>query len=167
MNLLVAKEIQTDLSTEPLTTAAAKAAMKVSFSDDDTFIASLCKNARLWLENYTGLQLGRKTLKLTIDLAAYQLYTLPGPVTGIVQVTADGECVSYSLYGDAIEVENTGRYEIIYQCGYTTVPDDIMNDLKRIVAFMYQNRGIDLSNETATLTDFPQLASEFYRRVVI
>jgi hypothetical protein len=167
MNLLIAKEIQTDLSTEPLTTAAAKAAMKISFSDDDALIASLCKNARLWLENYTGLQLGKKTIKLTVDMSPMDLYTLPGPVTGILSVTSEGDCVTYKQYGDSIEVYSPGVHEILYQCGYTTVPDDILNDLKRIVAWSYQNRGIELSNETASLTSFPELASVWYKRVVI
>jgi hypothetical protein len=58
-------------------------------------------------------------------------------------------------------------HEILYQCGYTTVPDDILNDLKRIVAWSYQNRGIELSNETASLTSFPELASIWYKRIVI
>lgn len=167
MNLLVAKEIQTDLTSEPLSTAAAKASMKITFNDDDALISSLCKAARLWLENYTGLQLGVKTLKVTVDLTAGELYELPGPVIGIFSLQINNDCVDYRIYGDAVEVYISGRCEIIYQAGFTTVPADILNDLKKIVAYLYQNRGIDLSNENATTLGFPDLASDFYRRVVI
>jgi hypothetical protein len=43
----------------------------------------------------------------------------------------------------------------------------MVNDLKRIVAWAYQNRGIELSNEVASLTGFPELFSVYYKKVVI
>jgi hypothetical protein len=167
MNLLIAKEIQQDLTTEPLSLAEAKAAMKVNFTDDDAFITDLIKTARLWLENYTGRQLGTKVIKLVVDMTAHDWYELPGPVTGLVSVTMGCDCVDYKNYGDQLMVYYPGIHEILVSCGYTTVPEDYMTDLKRIVAWSYQNRGIDLSNEAATLTDFPELMTSYHKKLVI
>lgn len=167
MNLLISKEVQSIAGAEPLSLADAKAAMKVAFSDDDALITKLIVSAREWLENYTGRQLRPKTMKVVVEMTAYEWYELPSPVTGIVSVTMDHDCVDYKLYGDMIQVSWHGIHEILLQCGYTTVPDDMVNDLKRIVAWAYQNRGIELSNEVASLTDFPVLMSEFYKKVVI
>jgi hypothetical protein len=167
MNLLIAKEIQSDLTAEPLTVAEAKAAMKVNFTDDDAFIGDLCTTSRLWLENFTGRQLGTKVIKLVVEMTAGDWYELPGPVQGLVSVTMDGDCVDYKHYGDQIMVHYGGIHEILVQCGYTTVPEDYMTDLKRIVAWSYQNRGIDLSNEAATLTDFPELMTQYHKKLVI
>jgi hypothetical protein len=167
MNLLIAKEIQQDLTSEPLILAEAKAAMKVNFTDDDAFITDLIKTARLWLENYTGRQLGTKVIKLVVDMTAHDWYELPGPVVGLVAVTMGCNCVDYKNYGDQLMVYYPGIHEILVSCGYTTVPEDYMTDLKRIVAWSYQNRGIDLSNEAATLTDFPELMTSYHKKLVI
>jgi len=167
MNLLIAKEIQQDLTSEPLSLAEAKAAMKVNFTDDDAFIGDLCTTSRLWLENYTGVALRPKTVKVVVEMAADEWYELPRPVTGVVSVTHNHNCVDYTLYGDMIHVHYPGIHEIVVQCGYATVPEDYMTDLKRIVAWSYQNRGIDLSNEAATLTDFPELMTQYHKKLVI
>jgi hypothetical protein len=167
MNLLISYEIQSDASAEPLTLADAKAAMKVSFTDDDALITDLCTAARQWLENYTGVALRPKTVKVVVEMASDEWYQLPRPVTGIVSVTLDHDCVDYKLYGDMIKVHYPGIHEILVQCGYATAPDDMVNDLKRIVAWAYQNRGIELSNEVASLTGFPELFSVYYKKVVI
>lgn len=168
MNLLLASEILEDISAEPLTLSAAKAAMKVNFTDDDTFITSLIKNARLWLENYTGKVLGQKVLKYTVEMTGGEWYLLPGPVSFVVSVAKEcGNCYEFKRAGDHVQVYNDGVYEITFQTGYEVLPEDLMNDLKRLTAWFYQNRGIDLSNESASLTDFPLLASELYKRVVI
>jgi hypothetical protein len=167
MNLLISYEIQSDSTAEPLTLADAKAAMKVAFNDDDALITDLCTAARQWLENYTGVALRPKTVKVVVGMSADEWYQLPRPLTGIVSVTMDHDCVDYKLYGDMIKVYYPGIHEILVQCGYTTAPDDMVNDLKRIVAWAYQNRGIELSNEVASLTGFPELMSIYYKKVVI
>jgi uncharacterized phiE125 gp8 family phage protein len=87
MNLLLENKIVTDYTTEPVSVSTAKAYMKVNFSDDDTLIASLLKNATLWLENYTGFSYGVRTIMLTIEMNANEFYLLPGPVQNVCCVT--------------------------------------------------------------------------------
>jgi uncharacterized phiE125 gp8 family phage protein len=178
MNLLVSHTVTTDLVTEPVTLTEAKAAMKVAFTDDDTFITNLIVASRKWLENYTGLAMGSKTQVVTVDLDAGCEYKLPGgPVTSITSVTFKGNITAdadtldvdddYYLTGDIIYPSYTGRYVVTFVGGYSTLPSDLEEDIKKITAFQYQNRGINLSNEATSLVDFPKLNSEYYRRVVI
>ena len=171
MNLLIDTEIVQDYTTEPVNVADAKAYMKIAFSDDDVLIGSLIKNARIWHENYTGRNYGTRQLHLTIEMTAGELYELPGPVQSIDMVMMD-ECTTndykaYGANGAQIAVYSSGVYEIWITSGYSTLPDDIKNDILSITAYTYQNRGIDLSNEGANLVDFPMMAAQYYRRVAI
>ena len=171
MNLLIDTEIVQDYTTEPVSVAEAKTYMKIAFSDDDTLIGSLIKNARIWHENYTGRNYGKRELHLTIEMTAGELYELPGPVQSILMVAVNGCATSdfkvYGANGAQISVYNSGIYEIWLTTGYSAVPEDIKNDILSITAYTYQNRGIDLSNEGANLVDFPMMAAQYYRRVAI
>ena len=171
MNLLLENKIVTDYAAPPVGLSTAKAYMKVNFSDDDNLITSLLKNATLWLENYTSLSYGYRTIKLTIEMNADEFYLLPGPVRAVTAVSIiDGTDVSvsdYFLVGGQIKVYATAIYEMTVNVGYLTIPKDAENDILAITAYTYQNRGIDLSNENASLVDFPMLASAYYKRLAI
>jgi hypothetical protein len=171
MNLLLENKIVTDYTSEPVSVSTAKAYMKVNFSDDDTLIASLLKNATLWLENYTGLSYGVRTIMLTIEMNANEFYLLPGPVQNVCCVSiidhVPTETDDYVVIGGQLKVYTSGIYEISLEVGYTTIPKDAENDILAITAYTYQNRGIDLSNENASLVDFPMLASAYYKRLAI
>lgn len=169
MNLLLDTEVLQDYSTEPVSVATAKAYMKVNFSDDDTLIESLIKNARIWLENYTGKAYGTRSIKLTIEMTAGEWYELPGPVQSVDSLVSYdyADCSQYDIAGSQIRVYATGIYMVYLTYGFTTIPEDAKNDILSITAYTYQNRGIDLSNEGANLVDFPMLATQYQRRVPI
>lgn len=170
MNLLLDTEITSDYTTEPVSLATAKAYMKINFSDDDTIITSLIKNARVWLENYTGKSYGTREAVLRIEMNAMEWYDLPGPVQSVDAVqygTQSLGCGSYDLAGSQIRMYQSGIHTIYLTYGFTTIPEDAKNDILSITAYTYQNRGIDLSNENATPTDFPMLATQYQRRVPI
>jgi hypothetical protein len=169
MNLLLDTEVLQDYTTEPVSVATAKAYMKVNFTDDDTLIESLIKNARIWLENYTGKAYGTRSVKLTIEMTAGEWYELPGPVQSVDSIIyADCTfCPDCGIFGSQLRVYATGIYTIFLTYGFTTIPEDAKNDILSITAYTYQNRGIDLSNEGANLVDFPMLATQYQRRVPI
>lgn len=170
MNLLLDTEITSDYTTEPVSLATAKAYMKVNFSDDDTIITSLIKNARIWLENYTGKSYGERQSTLRIEMNAMEWYDLPGPVISVDAVQYGSQslgCGDYELMGSQIRMYQSGIHVIYLTYGYSTIPEDAKNDILSITAYTYQNRGIDLSNENATPTDFPMLATQYQRRVAI
>jgi hypothetical protein len=178
MNSLIRHHVTSDLVAEPVSLTEAKAAAKVAFTDDDTFISGLITASRIWLENYTGLALGTKTQVVTVDLEADEEWVIyGGPVNNITSVTfksnisdtADTLVVDddYYITGDVFYPMYSGRYVITFSGGYSNVPGDIKEDIKKLTAWQYQNRGINLSNEATSLVDFPKLNSEFYKRVVI
>jgi hypothetical protein len=171
MNLLLDTRIITDYSTLAVSLADAKKYMKVSFSDDDTVITSLIKNATAWLENYTGKSYGSRRVEITIELNAREFYELNGPVTTLHSIEQVGQGTfttgEYELFGNQIKVYTSGIYYINFTYGFTTIPEDAKNDILSITAYTYQNRGIDFSNEAATPVDFPMLATQYQRRVAI
>jgi hypothetical protein len=171
MNLLLDTRIITDYTTLAVSLADAKKYMKVSFSDDDTVITSLIKNATAWLENYTGKSYGSRRVEITIELNAREFYELNGPVTTLHSIEQVGQGTfttgEYELFGNQIKVYTSGIYYINFTYGFTTIPEDAKNDILSITAYTYQNRGIDFSNEEATPVDFPMLATQYQRRVPI
>jgi hypothetical protein len=169
MNLLLDTEVLQDYTTEPVSVATAKAYMKVNFTDDDSLIESLIKNARIWLENYTGKAYGTRYIRITIEMTAGEWYELPGPVQSVQSVNGyyEADCKDYDLAGSQLRVYASGIYDIYLTYGFTIIPEDAKNDILAITAYTYQNRGIDLSNEGANLVDFPMLATQYSRRVPI
>lgn len=172
MNILISKTVTTDITTELVTVAEAKSWLKISFDSDDTIIANLIKEARLYIENLTNYALGAKTIEIIADLDYNLTYDLPSPLTSILSFSRwnGSEFVAntaYYLFRNVLSVNDSGRYKISMNCGFTTLPADFKTDILKLVAWSYQNRGVDFSNENASLVDFPKLTSQFYKQVVI
>ena len=172
MNSLISKTVTTDIVTELVTVDEAKLWLKITFSEDDSIIASLIKAARLYLENLTNFALGQKTMEIIVDLDYTESYYLPAPLTSILTFTRwDGSAFvgnnGYYLFRNSLAINDSGRYKITFTCGYTVLPADFKTDILKLVAWNYQNRGLDFSNENTSLVDFPKLASEFYKQIVV
>ena len=172
MNSLISKTVTTDIVTELVTVDDAKLWLKISFAEDDAIIASLIKAARIYIENLTNYALGAKTIEIIADLDYEESYYLPAPITSILTFTRwDGSAfvayTGYYLFRNSLALNESGRYKITLTCGYTVLPNDFKTDILKLVAWNYQNRGLDFSNENTSLVDFPKLASEFYKQVVI
>ena len=172
MNILISKTVTTDIVTELVTVDDAKLWLKILFSEDDAIIASLIKAARLYLENLTNCALGAKTMEIIADLDYAESYYLPSPLTAISTFTRwDGSAfvatTGYYLFRNSLAIDESGRYKITFTCGYTVLPADFKTDILKLVAWNYQNRGLDFSNENTSLVDFPKLASDFYKQIVI
>jgi hypothetical protein len=172
MNTLISKTVTTDIVTELVTVEDAKLWLKISFTEDDTLIASLIKAARIYLENLTNFALGAKTMEIIADLDYTESYYLPAPLTNILTFkrwngTEFVDNTGYYLFRNSLALDDSGRYKITFTCGYTTLPADFKTDILKLVAWNYQNRGLDFSNENTSLVDFPKLASEFYKQIVI
>lgn len=172
MNILISKTVTTDIITELVTVDDAKLWLKISFDTDDTIIASLIKAARIYIENLTNCALGAKTIEIIADLDYTESYYLPAPLTSILTLTRwDGSAFVantwYYLFRNSLAINESGRYKITFTCGYTVLPNDLKTDILKLVAWNYQNRGLDFSNENTSLVEFPKLASEFYKQIVI
>jgi len=172
-------DIQTtsNLSTEPVTVSEAKSFMKITFSTDDTIIQGLITSARMLLEKFTGVSFGAKSYTVTMEVNDCWIDLPYGPVDSIDLITRinglgstegfiDG--IDFELVGGRIQTIQKGILQIEYSTAFT-VNEDLKTDIKRLVAFMYSNRGIQFEAED-TVRQFPDwnsLSAHYYAKVVI
>ena len=172
-------DIQTtsNLSTEPVTVSEAKSFMKITFSTDDTIIQGLITSARMLLEKFTGVSFGAKSYTVTMEVNDCWIDLPYGPVDSIDSVTqiegiGSTEVLTsgthFELIGGRLRIERQGIISIEYSTAFT-VNEDLKTDIKRLVAFMYSNRGIQFEAED-TVRQFPDwnsLSAHYYAKVVI
>jgi hypothetical protein len=79
----------------------------------------------------------------------------------------------YELFGSAdsqIKVDANGLYRFTYQGGFSELPEDLMHDMKVLLAYYYENRGKVMRGEENNADVFPGeflLNAYKYRRIVI
>lgn len=169
----------TDAATEPVTTAEAKAHLRVTTSTDDTLIDSLVKAARQMAENELGRALITQTWTRTLDEFpdAIRLYYPPIiSVTSLkyydtagVQQTLDPSLYSVDLKsepGYVVPAYNTcwpatlctiNAVECVYTAGYgaaAAVPQSIKNWMLLQVGHLYENREASMPGITITPMPF-------------
>lgn len=116
----------TDATTEPITTAQAKAHLNiVDFSDDDTYIDILVAAARQKVESDTGRVFFDQTWKLYLDEFPDGLIRLPNAplssVTSIKYYDVDNSQQTWSSdYYQADTSHEPGRVQLVYGYSYPT-----------------------------------------------
>lgn len=159
----------TDASTEPITTAEAKTHLRVDSSDDDTYIDTLVKSARRWIENTRGMGLITQTWDGSLDAFPYDgpLVIPKYPLVSVSSVTYYDEDLSASTVfsSSKYQVDTAKRPPRIYLkngeswptdslrlssgvvvrfvAGYaaaSAVPADIKHAIKLLVGQMYAHR---------------------------
>ena len=147
-----------------VTTADMKKFLRVTHSEEDTFIDSLIQAAMLHLEQWTGRSFLTQTWEVTFDsLPSSSMIWLPR--SNVLTVTSvkylDGDLVEQTLAtanynvvtgpqgGIYIrELPTTGTHPEAFKVTYTAgfgatasdVPDDILTTIKMIVEQFYKNR---------------------------
>lgn len=130
--------ITADLIVEPVTLEEAKAQIVADYEIDDALITAKIKTARQWIENYTGLAFGAKTIQAYYDYLDTD-YSLPigpviGDITSVTRSIAGTDTVlvagtDYWVHGLSYPTlcfnnvwSSCGRvsssYSVIYQAGY-------------------------------------------------
>lgn len=115
------------------------------FADDDDLIEELTTTARQLLEQELGISIINKELEsIVTNLAGGQ--QLPyGPVRGITSITDEhGEEIdedNIKLRGDYLDCPRQCNMKVRYSAGYDAVPIALKTEIKRIVAYLYENRG--------------------------
>jgi len=156
---------------EPVTLQQAKDFLRVTFSDDDDFIASLIQGARELLEIQTQRSLITRTLKLTADaFPNARVILLPKPPLqsiSSVKYIADGDTSLTTLstayystdtastpgrlilndgYSWPITETNGNAVEITYVAGYgaavSLLPFNLQQAVLLYVSHFYQNRSV-------------------------
>lgn len=111
---------------EPVTTAEAKAHLRVDVSDDDTLIAALIVAARQAFEEINGRSLFTTTWKLILDQwPDGDTIRVPRPplqsVTSISYVDTDGNTTVWDAANYVVEIMRTpGRIYLAYDASWPT-----------------------------------------------
>ena len=147
--------ILADAVVEPVSRTDAKNWMRIDYTTDDNLIDDLIVAARLHLEKLTSRSLTNKLIKTSIECSGLYpevwMVDLPySPLNCVDEVkyktgmnTYDilTKNEDYEIIGGKIWLYSRGYYEIKYQAGYGTLPEDLQNDILTLVAWMYENRG--------------------------
>lgn len=177
-------EVTTEPTTEPVTTAEAKAHLWVDHDSDDALIDALVAAARRTAEARTGASFVSRTLRATFDaVEGAPPLTLPrGPVASVTSFEVwsdaadDWQTVAgtnYYVAGDRLCLVETGAgdwptadrtfdaYRVTYVAGWgaaAAVPDDVKQAIKVITADLYEKRETQIG-AGLVLTEVPYSAA--------
>lgn len=151
-----------DAASEPVTTDQAKDHLRVTTSDDDSYIDELVSAARNYIETVTGRSMLEQTWLATFDYTEFSCIYLPRPpliavtqvqyrdnVDGTLQTEASSTYEVNSLEEPAvIEFEDLPEYDpakqnplqVTFTSGYTTVPRELVHAIKLLVSHWYRSR---------------------------
>lgn len=169
----MAIEVISGPAVEPLTTAEAKAHLRVDLSEEDALIDAAILAARTHVENFTRRKLITQTVKLTRTGFGGWVVPLPvGPVQSITSVeyksTTDGSLVAWDAanfqlvksgqpnyvapaYGETWPVTRADFDNVVitFVAGYgdasADIPGDIIAAVKLMTAHFYENRQNELA----------------------
>lgn len=154
-------------ATEPVTLTEAKAHLRVTGADDDTYITALITMARQYAEVFTRRALITQTWDLYLDAFPDYDIALPMPdlqsVTSVTYVDTDGvsQVLSSALYQvDLASIrgriapayneewpdtreETYGAVKVRFVCGYgaaSAVPETIKGAMKLLIGHWFENR---------------------------
>jgi len=158
-------EVTSAPAAEPITSAEAKAYLRVEHAADDTLIGSLITAARVAVEAHTGRALINRTYRVTLDAAeARPPVTLPyGPVSSVTTVEtwlsgayAAASASAYVLAQDTLHVNEDGTadwpehdrgaaaFRATYVAGYgatsASVPEPLRLAVRMLVLDYYEER---------------------------
>lgn len=168
-------QITVQPTSEPITTAEAKAHLRVDFSDDDTYIDTLIVAARKVCEKFCNRAFITQTWRENCNYFPAYLELSMSPVISVTSVKYyDGNEVQQTLSTSNYQVDllsdtatiyegisagfpsvssaTINPIEVIYVCGYgaaSDVPDDIKHAIKLMVSHFYENR--EMINVTLAL----------------
>lgn len=155
-NNLISIEVTTDVATEPVTLAEAKAHLRVDFTqtDNDNDITRLKKVARIQVENQVNKGFGARTLKVGIrnDRGNFKLPFRP--VTSITSVKDEDDATldsgSYEIKKGILKTAFTTPVFVTYVTGYTTTPEEYKQMILERLAYLYAHRGDATKNNTGS-----------------
>jgi uncharacterized phiE125 gp8 family phage protein len=170
---------------EPVSLTDAKNWMRIDYTSDDTLIQSLINASRVHIEKLTGVAFVNKLLKSYIQTTGYEpsvwMVDLPyGPVicidsvkikTGINTWESLTKNEDYEVIAGKLWLYTQGNYEVQYQSGYSSAPEDIANDILALTTWQYENRGKKMNADPqALISQYPNwngLNYHQYKKVII
>lgn len=182
-------KILTDPASEPITTADMKTHLRVSHSDDDTYIDSLIVAARVYIEAQYDIAINTQTIVEYFDdwmgTDGDSLVLTVGPVASITSVKYyDTDNAEQTLNASNYSADLVSRYARIkintnasapavyerpsaifveYVAGTDATPSNIAHAMKLIVGDWYRDRERTPGNVKARLLDTVQTLLNVYK----
>ena len=178
--------ILADAVVEPVSLTDAKNWLRITnYDTDDVLIGDLLSAARVHIERLTGCSLVNKSVRINVELTpqsqGFWILDVPyGPLgcvdevkmkTGMNTYEVLTKNTDFEVIGGKIWLYSPGIYVIKYQCGFSTLPEDLTTDILTLTAWSYENRGKKMNNDPSNrMTEFPSwdgLNYHQYKKVVI
>lgn len=151
---MVATKVTVDVASELLSVADVKSHLLITFTDHDTYLGDAVTSARKAIEKYCGISIGEKTVKAIIDVDAFEEIEIPlAPVISVTTVRYKSDIAEYTTAVASEDYDTDGldfltftpftqgRWELTYQAGYETLPEDLKTYWMRLVSWYFENRG--------------------------
>ena len=146
-------EIRVTDGSEPVSLQTAKDWLRITHSDEDDLITDLITVARKRIEQFCSRSLVNKTVVLTASINSY--LQLPyAPINAISEVlistgttdewsvVEEDEYFLVGYYDKHFKPQASGLFQITYTTLANT-DNGLLNDLKRVLLWKYENRGDD------------------------
>lgn len=147
-------------STQPSSTIVtvdeAKTHLRISHTEDDTYILNLIKAATAFIEGPTGAGIAVLSAQWRLSMDSLPTYIDIDlcPVTAIDSITVSGVALATNTY--AYDLDSTparivgtyapqgyigpGKVKVTFTAGYATVPADLKQCALLLVGHLYENR---------------------------
>lgn len=175
--MIVRSKVTSEPATEPVTAAEAKTHLRVTSSDDDTYITTLIKVARQLCESYAGLSFITQTRQIKLDsfpagdapirlsygpVSAVGTFTYLNDAAGTTTMVAGTDytldihseiprLVTLDSWPTDLRDDTPHRVVITYTAGYgsaSDVPAIIKQAILMQIGSLYENRQDEGSNGT-------------------
>jgi hypothetical protein len=169
---------------EPVSLPDAKNWMKIDYDFEDSVIKDLISAARVHLEKVSGIALVNKLVKTNLQTTgiAPQVWMVDLPYGPLICVDSVKrkvgmnswdlliKNVDYEIIGGKLWLYSQSTYEVQYQCGYGSIPEDLATDILALTSWQFENRGKKMNaDKTALLSQYPNwdgLNYHQYKKVV-
>lgn len=171
-------KITSDMVAEPVSVTDMKQWLRMDtfIRSDEALLAKMISTARQSLEKYTGCGFGVKSYEMIKDI--HDEFMLPySPLiminavylkNGINSWELMSKNIDYEMIGDSIKVYTPGTYKVNYQSGFYSLPEDLCSDIKTVVAYMFENRGMKINDQgTIAYPYYNNLSARNYKKIVI
>lgn len=155
-------QVKTDISAEPVTKEFFKEHARIDFDTDDTLVETYIKAARIYLEKWSMLSFGAKTMILTALSLPKNYKLMFGPVNTIT--TAD-----FTNVGDILK---EGGNDVLIE--YTTKADLATDDVVRVAICRYaaglyiqRENILDTKFTPKSLIDESKVMLDPYRNIIL
>jgi uncharacterized phiE125 gp8 family phage protein len=177
MNQCTYKIIDTKLDPSDLvvTLDDIKSHLRITFTDDDTYLPILGAGCQARIERHCGISFSERTVTLQVTDINGDIFLPYGPIISVTSVTdSDGNVLvantDYVLQGVEMKFINktnqailfNGKLTIVYQGGFDDVPPDLQMALLNEIAYRYENRGDQI--DVAALSSGAQMFANPYRQ---